>query len=517
MNHKRKLKTTKSIYYHHDYQEEEEEGEEEGSDSIINKLTHWIHHQLIPHHQSILPDSIHHHHHSSSSTKSKHKTFHQIKLTLLFTIIIIIIYSVYHTFTWILDQPNHLELDPIIDPITFQIKPTGDPTRKIKSTLSTQSSSITTVSIQQEFQQRQSSFNLKISHAIHRNITQAKNQLKNPKIAKYDPLEEEDHEEDRLDSLTLEKNLTKPFVWYPGDSNLRNNRPVHQFKCDQTQEKKRSSLLFIGIFTRPERYSHRNLIRTLIKSDLPHPSSDHHQAPPLIDLVFISGPPKNEHWKYLIEVENQINSNDTIILPNLDQENLDLGKTFAFFNWISDPLNDRWRNLQLKSHSIHPHPFGPPRFVMKSDDDTFLVIPNLIKEFQNLDCNSNIYWGTSQGSNPLFDSYFRGLAYALSWPLVEWIGTSKMSYESQVGIEDARVGAWLSELDPKVDRLNRIDLGWKMGDWNQLEIDQDSIALHWIKSIEWFPMIKLKVLEAWNRSEQVYRWDWFLNSTTSLN
>lgn len=60
-----------------------------------------------------------------------------------------------------------------------------------------------------------------------------------------------------------------------------------------------------------------------------------------------------------------------------------------------------------------------------------------------------------------------------------------MSLSSQVGIEDARVGAWLTDLDPVQDPVVRINEGWKMADWNQVEIDQDVIALHWLKQTEW--------------------------------
>lgn len=60
-----------------------------------------------------------------------------------------------------------------------------------------------------------------------------------------------------------------------------------------------------------------------------------------------------------------------------------------------------------------------------------------------------------------------------------------MSSEAQVGIEDARVGAWLTELNQDVDPVTRVEVGWKMGDWNQMEIDENTIGLHWLKHVEW--------------------------------
>lgn len=45
-------------------------------------------------------------------------------------------------------------------------------------------------------------------------------------------------------------------------------------------------------------------------------------------------------------------------------------------------------------------------------------MPNIISAFRDLDCSTNVYWGTSAGRSHYFGDYFRGLAYALSWPLV---------------------------------------------------------------------------------------------------
>jgi hypothetical protein len=49
---------------------------------------------------------------------------------------------------------------------------------------------------------------------------------------------------------------------------------------------------------------------------------------------------------------------------------------------------------------------------------TFLVMPNVIRAFSEMDCSKNIYWGTTAGGAYHFPRYMRGLGYALSWPLV---------------------------------------------------------------------------------------------------
>lgn len=49
-------------------------------------------------------------------------------------------------------------------------------------------------------------------------------------------------------------------------------------------------------------------------------------------------------------------------------------------------------------------------------------MPNLVSAFKDIDCATNVYWGTSAGRSHYFKGYFRGLAYAMSWPLVSDVG-----------------------------------------------------------------------------------------------
>lgn len=49
---------------------------------------------------------------------------------------------------------------------------------------------------------------------------------------------------------------------------------------------------------------------------------------------------------------------------------------------------------------------------------TLLVAPNILAALGSMDCSKNIYFGTAAGATHYFERYFRGLGYALSWPLV---------------------------------------------------------------------------------------------------
>ena len=46
-----------------------------------------------------------------------------------------------------------------------------------------------------------------------------------------------------------------------------------------------------------------------------------------------------------------------------------------------------------------------------------------------------------------------------------------------IKIEDARTAQWLRHLDPVTDPIHRIDMGWTMGDWNQLDVSIETVAL----------------------------------------
>ena len=44
-------------------------------------------------------------------------------------------------------------------------------------------------------------------------------------------------------------------------------------------------------------------------------------------------------------------------------------------------------------------------------------------------------------------------------------------------IEDARTGQWLQTLDPLTDPIRHVDMGWMMGDWNQMDVFVETVAL----------------------------------------
>lgn len=292
-----------------------------------------------------------------------HPIYSRLSSTLSFLLLLGLVYAL---LSCLLDQPNQLQLDPIIDPTTFQVLPAGDPLHFIRSSISSPSSSAAYAALQLDYRSRQADFHLRVQHAVHRNITKASKALNRS----LDLIPSHSDPSIDLDS----------FQWYQGDPGLKRNRPASQFKCDLRQ-RKQGSLLFIGIFTTPEGVAKRNLIRTLFKTDLP-PSNITQtdgtiRIQPIIDLVFVSGRPQNDYWKYLIEEENKLHS-DIIILKDVD-DNIDAGKTYEYFKWVALGADGRWERREAESgfqdRETRLKVVGKPQFVIKSDDDVSEIKP----------------------------------------------------------------------------------------------------------------------------------------------
>ncbi|WVQ65931.1 uncharacterized protein L199_004109 [Kwoniella botswanensis] len=279
------------------------------------------------------------------------------------------------------------------------------------------------------------------------------------------------------------------------DFSLLSSVQPHEIGCDvpiEGREKERGVLMFLGIFSAADKRERRDLYRQVIIPDFP---------PDQFTIKFILGtPPYPENpisqeavarSRLMNKVEAEMNEfGDMVMLPMID--NIDLGKTHEYFKWVA------------KEYSGPGRVKGRPRFVMKADDDTILVMPNLISGFKDLNCADNIYWGTSAGRSHYFGDYFRGLAYAMSWPLVSWIGNADMPLAHIIKIEDARTGQWLRHLDPVTDPVKRIDMGWTMGDWNQLEVGVETVALHWLKLDDWVKKQHQRLLDIWADDNRPY-------------
>jgi hypothetical protein len=70
---------------------------------------------------------------------------------------------------------------------------------------------------------------------------------------------------------------------------------------------------------------------------------------------------------------------------------------------------------------------------------------------------------------------------------ISWIGSADMPLAHISKIEDARTGQWLRHLDPVTDPVVRIDMGWTMGDWNQLDVGVETTTLRGCRLVQRLP------------------------------
>ncbi|KZT59381.1 glycosyltransferase family 31 protein [Calocera cornea HHB12733] len=219
-------------------------------------------------------------------------------------------------------------------------------------------------------------------------------------------------------------------------------------------------MLFVGVFSIAKEQHQRAVIRAL--QTLPSPPSER------VVIKFILGQSPDEKLQKLAEAEAGVYG-DMVFLDIA--ENMNEGKTYAYFKWVSGlPEGER------------------PRFTLKADSDTFLVLPSVLHTLSHLSCDQLIYWGTSWGSClSCYPYYHRGLAYGLSWPLVAWLGSASFpnGHWATRGTEDMRTGAWLASL-PGGEPLTVVDLYYHAGDWEGTTIpwDRDTVALHSMKEPE---------------------------------
>ncbi|KZT59388.1 glycosyltransferase family 31 protein [Calocera cornea HHB12733] len=261
---------------------------------------------------------------------------------------------------------------------------------------------------------------------------------------------------------------------------LLNARPPQTHPCKDSTNF--GPMLFVGVLSVAKEYHQRAVIRAL--QTLPSPPSEE------VVMKFILGRSRDEKLQRMAETEAELYG-DVVFLDI--EENMNEGKTYAYFKWVSGmPVGER------------------PRFVMKADSDTFLVLPNVLHTFSHLSCSDSVYWGTSWGSclDTCYPFYHRGMAYGLSWPLVAWLGSADLPSWATWGMEDARTGAWLGSLPKGEETLKVVDLYVHAGDWDGETIpwDRNTVALHAMKRPEHWTRVASALRDIWEKEGREWRW-----------
>ena len=187
------------------------------------------------------------------------------------------------------------------------------------------------------------------------------------------------------------------------------------------QTRNTRKLALVGIMCKAGDVDQRAMLR-FINRDI---------VPDEIDVSFIVGLPSEQWEKDVLYLEMK-QFDDVVLLPN-EPENLNEGKTYAFFKHVHDSL----------SASVRPYDF-----VMKTDADSFVHYRNLLKRFKSLP-RENVYYGLGCGQ------FMCGMGYALTWDLVQKISTSSFAAKHKKGPEDIVTGGWINHFD-KEKRVKRV-------------------------------------------------------------
>ncbi|KAJ1560629.1 hypothetical protein HK096_007827, partial [Nowakowskiella sp. JEL0078] len=244
-----------------------------------------------------------------------------------------------------------------------------------------------------------------------------------------------------------------------------------------------SKTVLIAIFSTSERFERRALIRNTYLTMKPYDVdvifviSEHPRVPD-----FLTAPPpakrKINHKiddfdssqmtiREFIEYESKI-FGDIFILQGV-KENMDDGKTYEYFHQI-------WNKK-------FPHSDGY-RFYMKTDDDVFLHLPNLVSKLTPYIDLQGVFFGR-QVMGRTGHKFMAGMGYALSADLVGFIANDKFAASHVIGQEDALLDFWLRKGNAITYRIEADDLEFHDAEWFGIgwarPASEKSILIHRLK------------------------------------
>ncbi|WWC99202.1 hypothetical protein V866_006097 [Kwoniella sp. B9012] len=261
----------------------------------------------------------------------------------------------------------------------------------------------------------------------------------------------------------------------------------------------------------------RNLIRQLDLMDAVPEEYRH-----LIEIKFVMGN-KTESEQEEEEIRKEIKMyGDVIRLKSLKgMENMNNGKSWEWLRYVG-------RQGGRKAW-----------WVMKCDDDTLPILPNLIPTLLSLNPTEPGYVGSAFGRWTGYQYYFQGMMYGFSWGVVKTMAVADVpaSTRNSQWDEDARMGSLMFSLPlsptanpnstycspppgpniiyslpPPVHNpctgLMRYDMGSKIGQWQGRLIDDATSALAWheLKSDEAYINAYAQAKEQIERSGREYKW-----------
>ncbi|KAG5541431.1 hypothetical protein RHGRI_021301 [Rhododendron griersonianum] len=227
--------------------------------------------------------------------------------------------------------------------------------------------------------------------------------------------------------------------------------------------------ILLGILTLPDQYDRRHFLRLIYGTQSPVLGAK-------VEVKFVFCNLTTRDQKVLVALE--IMRYDDIMILDC-KENMNEGKTYTYFSSLPGMLNEENK------------PYPPYHYVLKSDDDTYFRLANLVESLRVLP-REDLYYGfviPCESMDP-FNQYMSGMGYLVSWDIVEWIRVSDIPKSRLEGPEDMVLGEWLRDGHRAKNRFNA---KWSMYDFPEPatecthELWPDTVAVHQLKYLDrWF-------------------------------
>ncbi|ODN88071.1 hypothetical protein L198_06827 [Cryptococcus wingfieldii CBS 7118] len=329
---------------------------------------------------------------------------------------------------------------------------------------------------------------------------------------------------DALKGLPETKGMPRPNMVH----GLREGRSMEEYSAPRLSlpvegldgELTSPAVLMLHIFSMPSPASRerRELIRSIDYFSAIPPPYRH-----LVEIKFIMGRYSPGHALYddnesrEIEAE-QKREKDLFILEDLEAgDNMNLGKTWEWLRQVGkEGGREAW-------------------WVMKCDDDTFPILPNLLPYLLAHSPGAPSYVGTSFGRWPGYHFYFEGMMYGFSWPVVKALAAANVSREdrNREWDEDAHMGYLMFSLPPSSSApsdcartpasassaidpctgLHRLDLSTRLGNYRANPLialpipgRRGSVGVHQLKNGAQFKNVVDEVKESWEERGLEWRW-----------
>lgn len=230
--------------------------------------------------------------------------------------------------------------------------------------------------------------------------------------------------------------------------------------CDRAYRPRK--LLLVNVMTVAGKRARRQLLRDFYS--LTAPASE-------VDVRFVIGANVSAHGNAFELALEQSAHGDLTILEA--PENMNDGKTLdMIIRSSADAQKAASRNQRGRSTTYD--------FLVKTDDDTFVHLPNLVSRAASLP-KKETYFGR------YYDKWFMtGMIYLLSWDLVDQLAANAPDLD-RVGNEDLMVAVWLNKLQLAENRISEetelYDYPSTTGGWAH-PFTPGTIAVHLCKSDE---------------------------------